>query len=173
MAVPQRFASNTAFHHLLLYFLSLLQSGSCFPPIDTVKKVIKNPQPSLDGHRPVKTQNLKHWNCCWVSLFPAPTELRASSSLLQADTEASCQTDGNSMCFLHKENDTLSGRKRSWEHLYQQEQENLPTTEVSLHTRTVKCSRPLQFVLCLGAALRFLPTHTLQSSFLPPLPSSR
>lgn len=66
-----------------LYFLCLLSSGSCFPPINTLKK--NNLHASLHGHRLVKIQILRHWNCCRVSLFLAPTDLRASTYLPQAD----------------------------------------------------------------------------------------
>lgn len=40
---------------------------------------------SLHGHRLVKIQILKRWNCCWASLFIAPTDPRASTYLTQAD----------------------------------------------------------------------------------------
>lgn len=45
----------------------------------------KNLHLSLCGHRLVKTQLLKHWNCCRVYLLPALTEPGASTYLPLAD----------------------------------------------------------------------------------------
>lgn len=130
----------------------------------------KNLHLSLCGHRLIKTQILKHLNRCWVYLLPALTELRASTYLPLADVRHLVK-----LIALWKYH--AFPPKGRW-HLQRQRK----ILQVLILARKAKspnnwgispyrnCKKLQKFVLHSGA-VSSLPPHTLQSSFLPPLPS--